>query len=82
MGKALVCDVCKKTTQKIVFKMYLSLKTGVNGANPDRWPSTTQDHSNYIAHADVGQCCAAKMQEEIRWTKRKKQQKKKEEKAA
>lgn len=57
--RAIVCDVCRKPTKRIVAKMYLSPKNGHKN-----------DHSNYTAHADVGECCGAKVLADVRWVKR------------
>jgi hypothetical protein len=61
MANVSICDVCKRPTKRVVFKLFLADKT--NGG---------VDHSDYGAHADVGECCGAKITEDIRWTKRKK----------
>lgn len=63
MASVHVCDVCRRPTKRIVFKLFLADKT--NG-------SIEKGHSDYGAHADVGECCGSKISGEIRWTKRKK----------
>jgi hypothetical protein len=61
MAKLSVCDVCRKPTNRIVYKLLMtSYETG-------SWA-----HSNYIAHADVGECCASTMGQKIRFHRRKK----------
>lgn len=59
MAKALICDVCRKPTNRIVAKLYLAPKNG--GRN---------DHSNYTAHADVGECCGSRVPQMARWQRR------------
>ena len=61
MAKSLVCDVCRKPTKRIVAKLFLSPKQGRG------------DHSNYTAHANVGECCGSRVVELVHWQKRVKQ---------
>lgn len=56
------CDVCGKPTTKIAYKLFLSEKNG------------RSDHSNYTAHADVGECCQVAVKRDIKWQPRKKQE--------
>lgn len=53
------CDLCGKPTERVVAKLYLSNRTG--GKN---------DHANYTAHADVGECCMG-LVVKFKWQRRK-----------
>lgn len=64
MARVIVCDICKKATNRIVFKMFLSPKNGTKGSG---------DHSHYTGYVEVGECCAAKETERVTWRKRKKE---------
>lgn len=57
------CDNCGKPTNRVVMKLYLS---PVNG-------STRANHSKYTGHADIGECCAAKVTSQFKWQKRQSQ---------
>ena len=65
MARVLVCDVCRKPTNRIVGKV---LYIPVN----DRRFS----YSNYSAHADIGECCASRFNDTVRFRKRKRHEKK------
>lgn len=60
LAKQLVCDACGRPTNRLVAKLFLAPRNGRN------------DHSNYTAHADIGECCAARITEQFKWQKRKK----------
>ena len=47
----LKCDICKKETTRIVGKLHF---IPINGLSRSA-------HSNYTHHADVGECCKAKL---------------------
>lgn len=67
MARELMCDICKKPTQRIVTKLLLlSIKDG------EKWR-----RNDYVAHADVGDCCAQKILKEefVKWAPRKKRTK-------
>ena len=61
MAKVLVCDACGNPTKRLVKKLFLGERTG------------KMTHSDYTHHADVGECCAARIDRIIRWQPRKKQ---------
>ena len=54
------CDLCGKDTTKIVAKLTLI---------PTR-PGINLTHSNYTAHADVGECCSESVLKLAKWQKR------------
>lgn len=61
----LTCDVCGKPCERVAFKLFLA-PVGDN---------TRSTHSDYTAHADVGECCVAGLingEGKIKWQKRKK----------
>lgn len=58
MARQLICDICKKPTSRLVAKLFLSPRNGRSSWN------------NYVAHADVGECCGSKIPEIARWQKR------------
>jgi hypothetical protein len=55
MAKVVVCDVCRKPTDKIVMKLFRS---------PDH------RHENYDGHADVGACCAPSINRTVKFRDR------------
>jgi hypothetical protein len=58
MANVAICDVCKRPTKRLVAKLFIG-------------PRGRKSHADYTHHADVGECCAAKIMEDIRWQKRK-----------
>lgn len=58
----ITCDSCGRPCERVVAKLYLSNHTGLRN-----------DHANYTAHADIGDCCIAKFigNGTIKWQKRK-----------
>jgi hypothetical protein len=57
----LVCDLCRKETQRIVAKLqYIPVIPGVRAVN----------HSNYTHHCDVGECCGDKLLSLFKFRKR------------
>jgi hypothetical protein len=64
MASVRLCDSCKKEITEanpVVTKLFLTpVKPGTARAG----------HGDYSAHADVGQCCAKKMLEMVKWQKR------------
>ena len=63
MARVLICDICKRPTNRIVAKLFLSPKNGKGRG----------DHGDYTGYAEVGECCGAKEAERITWRKRKNQ---------
>lgn len=57
---ALTCDVCGKECDEIVGKLYFS---------PVR-RGQTYHHSKYTHHADVGNCCQARLLGGFKWAER------------
>lgn len=56
------CDICKKPTEKIVAKLYLT-------------PLTKRENKNgafnrYKFHLDVGVCCEDRLRTGFRWSER------------
>lgn len=53
MGRRLLktCDICRKETERVVAKLHWIPADGKKSLT----------HSNYTAHADVGECCAQKL---------------------
>lgn len=58
MARVIICDVCRRPTKRLVFKLYLG-----------EW-GNRNSHADYTHHADIGECCAANVQEMVRWQKR------------
>jgi len=73
MSKVVTCDVCGKPTDRIVAKLF-KMTGADNTAN--KW-----QRSNYSAMADVGTCCAVRINQ-INWQPRKRRVKKKDEEVA
>lgn len=53
MARMQVCDICKKPTARIEYKMLLT-------PTPQ---SSKGIYSNYTHHCDVGECCASKIKQ-------------------
>ena len=60
MSRPIICDNCGKPTDKLVLKLFKANLT----------ESAKKDHSQYAAHADIGECCAVEINK-INWTPRK-----------
>jgi hypothetical protein len=73
MSKIVHCDRCKRPTDRIVMKLFLTPT-----ANGKTHPSLTSRswHSAYTAYCDIGECCASAVLQEIKWTKRQRRVKK------
>lgn len=54
------CDMCGKPTNRIIAKLTLI---------PAR-PGASLTHSNYTAHADIGECCFQELSKLVKWQKR------------
>lgn len=57
----LVCDVCKKPTERIVGKLFFT---------PSIPGVSSKVHSNYSHSCDVGVCCQARLLKEFNFRKR------------
>ncbi len=62
MARALICDVCKKPTERIVAKLYIA------PVPEDKAPGVVT-HSTYTGSADVGECCRH-IVTTVHWNKR------------
>lgn len=61
-----ICDICRKPCERVVAKLFIA---------PVKEGETRKTHSDYTAHADVGECCAVRFVGSasiVKWTKRKK----------
>lgn len=63
MAKVFHCDICKRETEEIVGKIFLT------PLGPGR--SANGFHVNYSHHADVGVCCFDKLLSGFNFQKRK-----------
>lgn len=62
MAKQFTCDVCRKITDEIVAKLFLTPMVRGRGGN--------SFNSNYTHHLDVGVCCSDRLMKGFNWQER------------